>query len=152
MLFFSQFLHSPASWLSFKFLLQAHILLCCKKITGLCQVLRKSLIVIYHYSAKKYYFIFPLCSPVCLTVWLYLLFLSVAFRAHIQVFSVSLYHFSMDTYPPAEKPDPGNAEPAAVDDVWLKIFAVLIPRFFWRVLGVCIFPLHCFLLNLIFFF
>lgn len=80
--FFSQFLHNPASWLSFKFLLQA-ILLCYKKTTGLCQVLRKSLIVIYRYSAKKYYFIFPPCSPVCLTAWLYLLCLSVAFRAHM---------------------------------------------------------------------
>lgn len=127
-----------------------------KKLLGFCQVLRKNLIVIYCYSAKKYYFIFPLCSPICLTVWLYLLCLSVAFRAHMQVFSVRVCTiFSADTYPPAEKPDPrkcwASSRTWCLAKDFCSFFLCFFSIFSWRFLGFCFFPLCCFLLNSIFF-
>lgn len=112
----------------------------------------KSLTRICCYSAKKHYFIISLCSPICPPVWLYLLCISVTFRAHTQVFcgrgcTIFLWICILQQ----KILILGNADPAAEGVVQLKVFAFLFSCYFWRVLWVCFFPLHCFLLNLILF-
>jgi len=58
------------------------------------------------FCQKKSYFVTSLCSHICLTLSL----VSIGYiqSPHTSFLWQRLYHFSVDTHPSAEKPDPGK--------------------------------------------